>query len=83
TDHGLDVNCMNVDDFVKSHVVADVNDGVKLYETEYMNPVGDIYNKRSVIESYGIENKSEHEMADVSYAYDDYPSIDKRRKLDI
>ncbi|GKD65611.1 hypothetical protein Tco_1307719, partial [Tanacetum coccineum] len=33
TYHGLDVNCMNVDDFVKSHVVVDVNDAVKLYET--------------------------------------------------
>ncbi|GJW74959.1 hypothetical protein Tco_0134329 [Tanacetum coccineum] len=65
TYHGLDVNCMNVDDFVKSHVVADVNDAVKLYETEDMNPVGDIYNKRSVLESCGIENKSEHKMADI------------------
>ncbi|GJU69013.1 replication protein A 70 kDa DNA-binding subunit D [Tanacetum coccineum] len=80
TDHGLDVNCMNVDDFVKSHVVADVNDGVKLYVTKDMNPVGDISNKISVIESYRIENKSKHEMADVSYAYDDYPSIYKRHK---
>ncbi|GJR30677.1 hypothetical protein Tco_1106909 [Tanacetum coccineum] len=65
TDHGLDVNCMNVDDFVKSQVVADINDAVKLYETEDMHPVGDIYNKRSIIGSYGIENKSEHEMADI------------------
>ncbi|GKD87107.1 hypothetical protein Tco_1358261, partial [Tanacetum coccineum] len=47
---------------------------------EDMNPVGDISNKTSVIESYGIENKGKHEMADVSYAYDDYPSIYKRHK---
>ncbi|GKA82550.1 hypothetical protein Tco_0789298 [Tanacetum coccineum] len=67
TDHGLDVNCMNVDDFVKSQVVADINDVVKLYKTEDMNPVGDISNKRSVIGSYGIENKSKHEMADVVF----------------
>nr|GEZ95190.1 hypothetical protein [Tanacetum cinerariifolium] len=77
-DHGVNVNCINVDDFVKSQVVADINDAVKLYETENMNPVGDIFSKRSVIESYGIKNKSEHDMVDVSYAYDDYPSIYKR-----
>ncbi|GJZ67082.1 putative reverse transcriptase domain-containing protein [Tanacetum coccineum] len=70
-----------LDDFVKSQVVVDIIDAIKLYETGDMNPVGDIYNKRSVIESYGIENKSEHEMADVSYAYDDYPSIYKRQVI--
>ncbi|GJR35597.1 hypothetical protein Tco_1211281 [Tanacetum coccineum] len=64
TDHGLDVNCMNVDDFVKSQFVADIHDAVKLYVTKDMNPVGDISNKISVIESYRIENKSKHEMAD-------------------
>ncbi|GJS24252.1 hypothetical protein Tco_0452884 [Tanacetum coccineum] len=28
TDHGLHVNCMTVDDFVKSQVVADINDAM-------------------------------------------------------
>ncbi|GJY24429.1 hypothetical protein Tco_0398087 [Tanacetum coccineum] len=39
-------------------------------DNEDMNPIGDISNKRSVIESYGIENKSEHEMADTDSQFD-------------